>query len=199
MRRLRRTGHMPAHGRTTSQHLVKHGRPDARTRAVEKANDEWVAASAVVETTALQLQDTLRDIDGVLARVDRAHMALHAQCTLPRGAFISIGPAGATPLEVLPHLRSKLARFAGQQDVAAEMDKLNQAEAQFRAALKAEKKAQAKVELALVAELEVHGVIGEQDAVLSGGFGERTSSRPQRMKRPKTARQGGRATERRAG
>jgi hypothetical protein len=199
MRRLRRTDSQPTRGRTTSQRVVKHGRSDARTRAVEKANDAWVIASAVVETTELELENALRDIDRILARVDRAHVAQSAQRTVSPRDATALGAAGTAPLDTLPRLRSNLARFADHEDVAREMVRLDRAEAQFRAALKAEKKAQEKVELALIAELEAHGEIGEQGAVLSGRLAERPASRPQRAKRSKTAPPRGRTAERRAG
>lgn len=155
MRRLRRTSSQPARGRTTKQPVVNvnTGRPGACRRAVEKANDAWIAASAVVETTELELENILRD----------------------------------------------LARFADQEGVARE---LVRAEAQFRAALKAEKRAQEKVELALLAELEAHGERGEPGAMLSTRPAVRPASRPQRAKRSQrsqTAPARGKTAERRAG
>jgi hypothetical protein len=199
MRRHRRTGHTPARGRTTSRHIVKDGHPGTHTQAVEKANDKWVAASARVETAELQLENAIRNIDRVLARVDRAHVAHNAQRTVSPMGYTAIQGAGMTPLDTLPRLRSNLARFADHEDVAAGMARLDRAEAQFRAALRAEKKAQEKVELALLAELAAYGELGEQGAMPAGRLGKHPTSRPQRVKPHKTVRQRRRTAERRAG
>jgi hypothetical protein len=197
MRRLRRTPSTPGHGRTASPRTAKGSRLEACTRAVKVANDAWIAASAVVEATGLQLENVLRGVDGLLTRVDPTHVALTAERPSSPEAFTPVA-TGTAPLDLAPRLRSKLARLAGHEDVAAEKAQLDQAEAQFRAALAAEKKAQARVELALVAELEA-GEFDEAAVAPDGGLGETLPVRPQRVKRHAALRPGRKTAGRRAG
>jgi hypothetical protein len=201
MRRLRKTDSAFVHRRAARYHIVqcrlvsdashtdladlmqpRYANLVARTRAVEEAFEQLTDATARADAAEIQLENVIRDTDGVLARLDRENPTLNARRTVfPEGFTPVIHPEKRAQLDTLPQLRSDLDRFAEHEAVAAQRAALDAAEARFRQTLQAEESAEEQVELATIAEHAARRDIREQMQVSFGRLGTLYKSQPQRV------------------
>lgn len=198
MRRLRPTDGTPLHKRASRYHLAKlttGGSPlhqelhaemsakyadlTAKARAVEDAEDEASAASALADHAEIKLENTIRDIDADLGKLDRQVPTLSAQITVfPHGYGEEIDPEGPAQLGRLPALRTRIAQFAAHGIVAEALARFDAAHEAFAEAIKAETKAEDLVEALFAEELEARRAIREQFESAYGRLRDHYKARP---------------------
>lgn len=201
MRRLRKTDSAFVHRRAARYHIVqcrlvsdashteladqmqpRYANLVARTRAVEEAFEGLTDATARADAAEIQLENIIRDTDGVLARLDRENPTLNARRTVfPEGFTPVIYPEKRAQLDTLPQLRSDLGRFAAYEAVVAQRAALDAAEARFRQALQVEEGAQEQVDLATIAEHAARRDVREQMQLSFGRLGTLYKAQPQRV------------------
>ena len=198
MRRLRPEDGTPAHRRAAGYHITKCKQGKAplfgqlaaemtahrtalrsKSRAVEDADDALIEASAVADATEIDFEDTVRDIDTELARLDRKDISLGAQKAVFSNGFGEvIDPEGSEQLKVIPALELRLAPFANLPTVAPLMTQLAASVSAFDQALKAEEAASAAYDFAFLQEQDARRAIREQFESAYGRLRDLFKSRP---------------------
>ncbi|MDI1444116.1 hypothetical protein [Polyangium sp. 6x1] len=198
MRRLRPTDGTPLHKRAARYHLAKlttGGAPlhqelhaemsakysdlTAKARATEDAEDDASAASALADHAEITLENTIRDIDADLGKLDRQMPTLQAQAIVfPHGYGEEIDPEGEAQLQRLAPLRARIAQFAAHGIVAEALARFDAAHAAFAAAIKAESKAEDLAETRFAEELEARRAVREQFESAYGRLRDLYKARP---------------------
>lgn len=198
MRRLRPTDGNPAHKRAGQYHctMVKTGNTPlhtqlhdqmvaqlallkAKTRAHEDAEEEAVAASATSDAAEIALENTIRDIDADLAKLDREDGSLNARATVfPEGYGKEIDPEGPSQLENLDALRDRLAKFDGHPIGTALLAKFEAARSTFEQAIEAEEASEDAVESAFREVLDARTAVREQLESAYGRLRDHYKARP---------------------
>ncbi|MDI1483467.1 hypothetical protein [Polyangium sp. y55x31] len=198
MRRLRPTDGTPLHKRAAQYHLAKlttGGAPihqelhaemaakyadlKAKARAVEDAEDDASAASALADHAEIKLENTIRDIDADLGKLDRQVPTLSAQIIVfPHGYGAEIDPEGAAQLAGLPALRARIAQFSAHGIVIEALARFDAAHEAFAKAIEAEEKAEALVDTLFAEELEARRAIREQFESAYGRLRDHYKARP---------------------
>jgi hypothetical protein len=107
-----------------------------------------VLASAAVDLAEIEVENVVRDLQGAVARVDRANPELGAlEAVFPGGFGPVIDPEGAAQLEPVARLRVRLAPFAGRPEVVADRGRLDVAEERLRGLLATEEAATERVDV----------------------------------------------------
>lgn len=142
----------------------------AKAREVEDAEDALVDAAATSEAAEEAFEDTIRNIDGDLERVDRETPELNAQKTVfPDGFGKEIEPDGDAQLDVLPDLKARLAKLSGHPVGPASLAAIEAAETALEGAFAAEDKAAELVEKLFAEESEARREVREQ---LDSAYGQ---------------------------
>ncbi|MRG97580.1 hypothetical protein [Polyangium spumosum] len=198
MRRLRPTDGNPAHKRAGQYHctMVKTGKTPLhaelhdkmeqmvallkmKARAHEDAEDAAVAASAISDAAEIALENTIRDVDADLAKLDREDGSLNARATVfPEGYGKEIDPEGESQLENLGALRDRLAKFDGHPIGTALLAKFDAARLTFKEAIDAEQAAEDAVEAAFREVLDARRAIREQLESAYGRLRDHYKARP---------------------
>jgi hypothetical protein len=132
------TGGTPLHATLRNEMELLLDGLKSKAREAEDFDDADVAAMATADAAEIALENVIRDADADLAKLDRANPALNAQrAVFPEGFGQMIDPEGDAQLTVLPALKVRFAAFKAHPEIAAQLVRLNDAEAAFTAALKA--------------------------------------------------------------
>lgn len=146
------TGGTPLHGALHQEMKPLVAALKAKAREVEDYDDTDVEATAASDTAEIAVENLIRDVDADLARLDRADPALNAQrAVFPEGFGQVIDPEGDAQLGVLPALKVRLGAFKAHPVIAAQLDRLDAAEAALKIALAAGDAAETRTD-ALFAE-----------------------------------------------
>jgi hypothetical protein len=198
MRRLRPQDGTPVHRRAIRYHLSACRAVDtplhhqlhaeasalyddlkAKSRATEDAEDDFVGDSAEVDATEIALENTIRDVDAELGKLDREHPGLNAQLTVfPHGYGEIIDPENDAQLTTLPTLHVRLGPFKSKAGMTKLAAKLDAVEAAFRKAIDAEAKATTAVDTAFAEEQTARKAIREQMESAYGRLRDFYKSRP---------------------
>ena len=147
-----KTGKDPLHGTLHAEMRARIDALKAKAREVEDCDDADVEATAEADRAEITVENVVRDTDADLAKLDRLDPTLNAQrAVFPEGFGQVIDPDGDAQLGVLPALRVRLAAFESHAEIAAQLARLDAAEAALRVALAASDAAETKVD-ALFAE-----------------------------------------------
>jgi hypothetical protein len=203
MRRLRETDGTAVHRRAARYHIARcraaTGEVTQRlaeimrellatlvtaARAVEDAGDEAIERSAESDAAELAVENGVRDLDGVLAKLDRDESGLGAQAVVfPEGFGEVIVPEGEAQLATLALMYGRVERYQGRAAVAEAIGRIQQEEARFRAALAAEDAAEQKIDELDQRERAARRDIREQFEVAYGRLRELYKARPKLAER----------------
>lgn len=150
-------------------------------RATDDARDAATEAAAICDQAEIGLEDTIRDIDADLGKLDRAEPERNARATVfPEGYGKEIDPEGEAQLVILPALRQRLGQLGAHALVTEALAKLDAAVATFTSAIQADKTAEALVESRYQEELQARQAVREQLEVAYGKLRVFYKSNPRR-------------------
>jgi len=198
MRRLRPTDGTPVHRRAARYHLTQcklgtaaihqtlagemaalYAPLVAGARATEDSDDDAVEAGAKLDAVEIAMENSIRELDGALAQLDRENPALGAQADVFPGGFGSlIDPEGESQLGVLPALRVRVAPFKAVATVAPILAKLDATEVAFKAALEANTVADAAYDTTFAVELAARNAVRLQMESAYGRLRDYYKARP---------------------
>jgi hypothetical protein len=174
-----RTVDAPLHKQLVTEAAAVYGELKARARATEDAEDAVVDAEAGADFAEIAFENTVRDLDADLQRLDRDHPGLGAQrAVFPEGFGAVIDPEGDAQLTVLPALHVRLEAFKAQPGMSATVAKLDAAEAAFKKALDAAEQADAALDAAFAAEQAARRAVREQIESAHGRLRDFYKARP---------------------
>lgn len=141
-----------------------------KARGTEDAEDALVERNADADSTEIEVEDEIRNLDAELERLDRQDPALGAQrAVFPNGFGEVLDPEGDEQLKVLPGLKVRLKPFTGLGMVAAIATQLDDKAASFEKALVAEAAALEAYDVAFAEEVDARRLIREQ---LESAYGQ---------------------------
>jgi len=197
MRRVRDTDGTPAHRRPARYHMAKcrgagplhdqlraemlvlFNALKAAEHAAEDAEDVAVDTMADCDRTEVRVENAIRDIDSEAAKIDRSDPTLNARKAIfPDGFGAEIDPEGEAQLTGMPALYVRLEPFAAKGAMGTAITELQQAEAELRAAVLADKAADDAVERTFAAEVAARKAIREQLESAYGRLRDLYKSRP---------------------
>lgn len=160
----------------TGFHQQLHAEMDARyrnlitrVREVEDAEDARAQTLADVDAAEIDLENSIRDLEGELGILDRTDATLNARLAVfPNGFGPYLEPEGGAQLDVLPTLRSRVEPFQGQAPVAEVLARITAAENALRTAIQLDGQAVAEIEARGLAEQAARQAVREQ---LDGAYG----------------------------
>lgn len=153
-------GGTPLHAQLRAEAAAVYQDLKAKQRATEDVEDDLVDAAAEADTTEINLENAMRDLDSDLVRFDRDRPGANARLTaFPDGFGALIEPEGEHQLAVLPALRVRLAPYESEPSLLTSIARLNAAEAAFKLSLDAEAAAEIALEQAFAAELAARAAV----------------------------------------
>ena len=153
----------------------------ASERSVSDARDVAVEAGAICDQAEIELENVFRDIDADLGKLDRAEPERNARATaFPDGYGKEIDPEGEAQLANLPVVRQRIEQIGPHPLVTDVLTRFDAAVETFSTAVKADKTADAQVELLFQEELLARRAIREQLEVAYGKLRGHYKSNPRR-------------------
>lgn len=172
-------GKSPLHATLAAEGAAVYSALVTKSRAAEDAEDAATEAGAVLDAAEIDVENTIRELDGVLAQLDRQSPELGAQsATFPEGFGAVIEPEGEDQLSVLPALLVRVAPFKADPAVAPVLVKLDTAAAQLKAAIKSATTAADANEAAFAEEVGARTAVREQLESAYGRLRDLYKSRP---------------------
>jgi hypothetical protein len=134
-----------------------------KARAAEDADDAAIGAGAILDAAEVDVENSIRELDGALAQLDRDNPELGAQlATFPEGFGAVIDPEGEDQLKALPALLVRVDPFKADEKVAPVLAKLAATAVAFKAALDAANLADEAYDKAFAEELAARTAVREQ-------------------------------------
>jgi hypothetical protein len=174
-----KTGGTPLHATLRNEMGLLVAGLKTKARETEDFDDTDVEAMAEADAAEIALENVIRDVDGDLAKLDRSNPTLNAQrAVFPEGFGQVIDPEGDAQLGVLPALKVRIGAFKAHPEIAAQLIRLDTAEAAFDVALKAGDTADTKVDALFAEEQAARQAIRVQLESAYGRLRDLYKSRP---------------------